>query len=76
MFAVPRKHKLTRGESLTHRRTVVSTPVLVVAQDISLPPGPTGTSLDQPAISRPLLVALQIGLDKGFRPAARSNGDK
>lgn len=31
---------------------------------------------DQPAICRPLLVALQIGLDKGFRPAARSNGDK
>lgn len=31
---------------------------------------------DQPAISRTLPAALQIGLDKGSRPAARSSGDK
>lgn len=37
----------SRGESLTHTRTVVSTPALVVAQDISLPPDPTATSLCQ-----------------------------
>lgn len=34
----------SRGESLTHTRSVVSPPALVVAQDISLPPDPTATS--------------------------------
>lgn len=34
------------------------------------------TPRDQPALSSPSPVTLQMGLDEAFRPAAKSEGDK